>query len=164
MFSSSVVSDFVPMNSTQASPSFTISQSLLKLMWIELVMPSNHLILCHPLLPSIFSRIGIFSNELALCIMWPKDRSFNFSISPSNEYSQLISFRIDWFDLFPLQGTLESSLALLFESNNSSASSLLYGPTLTSVHDYWKKNIASIMQTFVSLVMSLLFNTLSRIS
>ena len=146
--------------------SFTNSQGLLKLMSIKSVMPSNHLILCCPLLllPSIFSRIGIFSNELALCIMWPKDRSFNFSISPSNEYSQLISFRIDWFDLFPLQGTLESSLALLFESNNSSASSLLYGPTLTSVHDYWKKNIASIMQTFVSLVMSLLFNTLSRIS
>ena len=103
-------------------------------------MPSNHLILCHPLLPSIFSRIGIFSNELALCIMWPKDRSFNFSISPSNEYSQLISFRTDWFDLFPLQGTLESSLALLFESNNSSSSSLLYGPTLTSIHDNWKNH------------------------
>ena len=102
---------FVPMNCTQASLSFTISQSLLKLMSIESVMPCNHLILCHPLLLlSIFSRIGIFSSELALCIRWPKYWSFNFSISPSNEYSQLISFRIDWFDLFVLQGTLKSLL------------------------------------------------------
>ena len=85
----------------QASPSFTISQSLLKLMSIESVMPSNHLILCHPLLllPSIFQSIRVFSNELALRIRWPKYWSFRFSISPSNEYSGLISFRMDWLDL-----------------------------------------------------------------
>ena len=85
----------------QASLSFTISQSLLKLLSIESVMPSNHLILCHPLLllPSIFPNIGVFSNESALRIRWPKDWSFSFSISPSNEYLGLISFRIDWFEL-----------------------------------------------------------------
>ena len=98
----------------QASLSFTISQSLLRLMSIELVMPSNHLILCHPLLllPSIFPSIRVFSNELALRIRWPKywRFSFSFSISPSNEYSGLISFRMDWFDLFAIQGTLKSLL------------------------------------------------------
>ena len=94
----------------QASLSFTISQSLLKLMSIESVMPSNHLILCHPLLllPSIFSSIRIFSNESALPIRWPK--YFSFSISPSKEYSGLISFRTDWFDLLAVQGTLKSLL------------------------------------------------------
>ena len=92
----------------QASLSFTISQSLLKLMSIELVMPSNHLILCLPLLllSSIFPRIRVFSNELALRIRWPK--YWSFSISPSNEYSKLISFRIDWFDLLAVHGTLKS--------------------------------------------------------
>ena len=92
----------------QASLFFTISRSLLKLMSIDLVMPTNHLILCHPLLvlPSIFPSIRIFSNELALHIKWPKYWSFSFSISPSNEYSGLISFRIDWFDLLAVQGTL----------------------------------------------------------
>ena len=87
-------------------------QSLLKLMSIELVMPSNHLILCFPLilLPSVFPSISVFSNELALCIRWPEYRSFSFSISPSNEYSGLISFRIDWFDLLAVQGTLKSLL------------------------------------------------------
>ena len=95
----------------QASLSFTISQSLLKLMSIELMMPSNHLILCYPLLllPSIFSSIRVFSNESALCIRWPKYWSFSFSISPSNEYSGLISFKIDWFDL-AVQGTLKHLL------------------------------------------------------
>ena len=95
----------------QASLSFIISLSLLKLMSIELVMPSNHLILCCPLLllPSIFPSIKVFfSNELALCIRWPKYWSFSFSISPSNEYSGLISFRMDWFDLLAVQGTLKS--------------------------------------------------------
>ena len=89
----------------QASLSFTISQSLHKLMSIELVMPSNHLILCCPLLllPSIFPSIGVFSNELALHIKWSKHCSFSFNISPSNEYSRLISFRIDWFDLLAVQ-------------------------------------------------------------
>ena len=92
----------------QASLSFTISQSLLKLMSLELVMPSNYLILHCPLilLPSIFPSIRVFSNESTLCIRWPKYLSFSFSISPSNEYSGLISFRIDWFDLLSVQGTL----------------------------------------------------------
>ena len=94
----------------QASLSFTASQSLLKFMSIESVMPSNQLILCHPLLrPSVFPSIRIFSNELALCIRWPKYWSFSFSISPSCEYSGLVSFRIDWFDLLAVQGTQESS-------------------------------------------------------
>ena len=96
----------------QASLSFTVSQSLLKLTSVESVMPSNHLILCLPLLllPSIFPSIGVFSNKLALHIRWPKDWSFSFSISPDNEYSGLISFRIDWFDLLAVQGTLEHLL------------------------------------------------------
>ena len=96
----------------QASLSFTISQSLLKLTSIESVMPSNHLILCHPilLLPSIFPSIRVFSNELALCIRWPKYWSFSLSISSSNEYSGLISFRVDWFDLLAVQQTFKSLL------------------------------------------------------
>ena len=108
----------------QASLSFTISQSLLRLISIESI-PSNHLILCHPLLLllSVFPSIRVFSNELALRIRWPKDRSFSFS--PSNEYSGLISFRIDWFDLLPVHGTLESSSAPRFEIINSLALSLL---------------------------------------
>ena len=94
----------------QSSLSITNSLSLLKLMFIESVMPSNHLILCRPLLrlPSIFPSIRIFSSESFLCIRWPKYRSFSFSISPSNEYSGLISFRIDWFDLLAIQGTLKN--------------------------------------------------------
>ena len=109
----------------QASLSFTISQSLLKLMSIELVMPSNHLILCHPLLllPSIFLSIRVFSNELALHIRWPKYWSFSFRISPSNEYSRLISFRIDWFDPLAVQGTLKSVL----QHHSSKASILQVG-------------------------------------
>ena len=103
-------------------PSITNYWSLLKLMSIELVMPSNHLILCHPLLllPSIFQSISIFSNESALCIRWPKDWSFSFSTSPSNEYSGLISFRMDWFDLLSVQGTLKS----LLQHHHSKASVL----------------------------------------
>ena len=95
----------------QASLSITISQSLLKLMSIESVMPSNHLVLCHPLflLPSIFPSIRVSSSESVICIRWPKDWSFSFNISPSNEYSGLISFRIDWFDL-AVQGILKSLL------------------------------------------------------
>ena len=124
----------------QAFLSITNSQSLLKLMSIKLVIPSNHLILCHPLLPSIFPSIRAFSNESVLHIGWPKYWSFSFSISPSNGYSGLISFRIDWFDLLAVQGTLRS---LLRVSNHSSKASIflvlsfLYGPTLTSIHDYW---------------------------
>ena len=96
----------------QTSLSFTVFRSLLRLMSIELVMPPNHLILCRPLLllPSIFPSISVFSNESALCIRWPKYWSFSFSISPSNEYSGLISFRIDQFDLLAVQGTLKSLL------------------------------------------------------
>ena len=96
----------------QPSLSFTISRNLFKLMSIEWVMPSNHVILCHPLLllPSIFPSIRVFSNELALCIRWPKYWSFSFSISLSNEYSGVISFMIDWLDLLAVQGTLKSLL------------------------------------------------------
>ena len=104
----------------QASLSFTISQSLLKLMSIESVMSSNCVILCHPLLPSVFASIRVFSNESALCIRWPKYWSFSFSISLSNEYSGLISFRIEWFDLLAVQWTLKS----LLQRHNSEASTL----------------------------------------
>ena len=119
----------------QTSLSFTISRSLLKLMSIELVMPSNHLILCCPLLllTSVFSSIGVFSNESALRIRYPKYWSFSFSISLSNEYLRLISFKIDWFDLLTVQGTLKSSPAPQFKSTNSLALNLLYGPTLVSI-------------------------------
>ena len=96
----------------QASLSFTISQSLLKFMSIESVMPSNHLVLCHPLLllSSVFPSIRVFSKELVLLIRWPEYWNFSLSISPSNEYSGLISFRIDWLDLLAIQGTLKSPL------------------------------------------------------
>ena len=102
----------------QASLSFTVSWSLLKLMSIESVIPSNHLILCHPLhlLPSIFPSIRVFSNELALPIRWPKYWSFSFSISPSSEYLGLISFRMDWLDLLAVQGTLKSLPVLYIKS------------------------------------------------
>ena len=108
----------------QASLSITSSWSLLKLMSIESVMPSNHLILCYPLLllPSVFPSIRVFSNESALCIRWPKYWSFSFSISPSNEYSGLISFRMDWFDLLAVQKTLKS----LLQHHSSKASILQY--------------------------------------
>ena len=118
----------------QASLLFTISQSLFTLMSIESMVPSNHLILSCPLsscLPSVFPSIRVFSNESALHIRWPKYWSFSFSISPSNEYSGLISFRIDWLDLLAVQGTQESSPAPQFQSINSLALSLLYGPTLS---------------------------------
>ena len=120
----------------QASLSITNSSSLLKLMSTESVMPSNHLILYRPLLllPSILPSIRVFSNESALHIRWPKYWSFSFSISPSNEYSGLISLRMDWLDLLVVQGTLESSPTPQFKSINSSVLSLLYGPGLTSIH------------------------------
>ena len=123
----------------QASRSITSSRNLLKLMSIQSVMPSNHLILCCPLLllPSVFPSIRVFSNESVLPIRWPK--YWSFSISPSNEYSELISFRIDWFDLLAVQGTLKSLLQHHnSKSISSSALSFLYGPTLTSIRDYWK--------------------------
>ena len=124
----------------QASLSITNSQNLLKLMSIESVMPSNHLILCRPLLfpPSIFPSIRVFSNSSVLRIKWPKYWSFCFSINPSDEYSGLISFRTDWFELLAVQRTLKS----LLQHHSSKASilwhSVLYSPALTSIHDYWK--------------------------
>ena len=148
----------------QASLSFTISQSLPKLMSIESVMPSNYLILCHPLLllPSIFPSIRVFSSEPALSIRWPKYWRFSFSISPSNEYSGLISFTIDWFDLFAVQETLKSLL-----QNHNSKASILWCSAFFMVqlsHQYMTtgKTIALTIRTFVGKVMSLLFNTLSR--
>ena len=139
-------------------------QSLLKLMSIELVMPSNHLILCHPLLlqPSIFPSIRVFSNESVLHIRWPKYWSFSFSISPSNEYSGLISFRIDWFDILAVKGTLKNLL-----QHRSSKESVLWCSAFFMVqlsHPYMTtgKTIALTRCTFVSKVMSLLFNILSR--
>ena len=125
----------------QASLSITISRSLFKLMSIESMIPSNHLIFCHLLLLllSISGSIRVFSNELALQIRWPKYWSFSFSISPSSEYSALISFRIDWYDLPAVQRTQESSPAPRFE-RISSVLTLLCGLTLTYVHDYWKNH------------------------
>ena len=127
-------------------------------------MLSNHLILCYPLLllPSIFPSIRVFSNESALHIRWPKYWSFSFSISPSNEYSGLISFRINWLDLLAVQGTFKSSPTPQFKSINSSVLSFLYSPSLTSIHDYWK-TIALTRRTFVGKVISLLFIMLSRL-
>ena len=126
----------------RGSLSITNSWSLLRLMSIESVMPSNHLILCCPLLvlPSIFPSIRVFSNESVLHIRWPKYWSFSFSISPSSEYSGLISFRMDWLDLLAVQSTLESSPTSKFKSINSSALGFLYSPTLTSIYDYWKNH------------------------
>ena len=123
-----------PNCSTSGSPVLHISQSLLKLIPIESVMSYDHLILCRPLLllPSIFPNIRVFSNESALCIRWTE--YWIFSISPSNEYPELISFRIDWFDLLAVKGTLKSP-APQFKSIISLALSLLYGPTLTSIHN-----------------------------
>ena len=127
-------------------------------------MPSNHLILCHLLLllSSIFPSIRVFSNESALCIRWPEYWSFSFNVSPSNEHSGLISFRMDWLDLLVVQGTLESSPLPQYKSISSSALSFLYSTTLASIHDHWK-TIAWTRQTFVDKIMSLLFNMLSRL-
>jgi len=126
----------------QASLSITNSRSLPKLMSIESVMPSKHLILGRSLLlPSIFPSIRVFSNDSVPYIRWPKYWSFSFSISPSNEYSGLISFRMEWLDLLTVQGTLKSySLTPQFKSINSLALSFLYSPTFTSIHDYWKNH------------------------
>ena len=120
----------------QSSLSVNNSQSLLKLMSIESVMPSNHPIICNPLLlpPPVFPSIRVFSNESVLHIRWPKNWSFSLNISPSNKYSGLISFRIDWFDLLAAQVTPQ------FKSINSSALSFLYGSILTSIHDCCKNH------------------------
>ena len=136
----------------QASLSITSSQSLLRLMFIESVMPSNHLILSHPLLllPSIFPSIRVFSNESVICIRWPKYWSFSFSISLANEYSGLISFRMDWLDLLAVQGTLKS----LLQHHNSKASILQLSGffTVQLSHPYMAagKTIALTRWTFVS--------------
>ena len=139
------------------------SQSLLKLMSIGSVMPSNHLILCHPLLllPSIFPNIRVFTNQSALHIRWPEYRSFSFSISPSNEHPGLISFRMDWIDLLSVQGTLKS----LLQHNSSKASihrrSAFFIVQLSHPYMTTGKTIALTRRTFVDKVMSLLFNMLS---
>ena len=149
----------------QASLSITNSWSLLKLMSIESVMPSNHLILCRPLLlpPSIFPNIRVFSNEPVLCIRWPKYWSFSFNSSPSSEHSGLISFRMDWLDLFAVQGTLKS----LLQHHSSKASIIRYSAfiivQLSHLYITTEKTIALTRRTFVYKVMSLLFNMLSRL-
>ena len=149
----------------QASLSITISQRLLKFMSIKLVMASNHPILCHPLLlsPSIFPSIRVFSNESVLHSRWPKYWSFSFSISPSNEHSGLISFKIDWFDLLAVQGTLKSLLQY-----HSSKASILQCSAFFIVqfsHPYMTtgKTIALTRWIFVGKITSLLFNMLSRL-
>ena len=144
--------------------SITNSQKLPKLMSIESVMPSNHLILCHPLLllPSIFPSIRLFSNESALCIRWPKYWSFSFSISPSNEHPGLISFRMDWLDLLSVQGILKS----LLQHHSSKASilqcSAFFIAQLSHPYMTTGKTIVLTRWTFVGKVMSLLFNMLSK--
>ena len=149
----------------QASLSTTNSRSLLKLKSIESVIPSNYLILCHPplLLPLIFHNIRVFSDESAVCIRWPKYWSFSFSISLSNDYSELISFRIDWFDLLAVQGTLKS----LLQHHNSKASvlqcSAFFIVQLSHPYMTTEKTKALTRWTFVGKVMSLLFNMLSRL-
>ena len=164
---SSVVSDSATSWTTarQASLSITNSQSLLWFMSIELVMPSNHLILCLPilLLPLIFPSIRVFSDELVLLIRWPKYWCFSFSIRPSNEHSGLISFRMDWLDLLAVQGTLRSLL-----QHHSSKASILRWSAFFIVqlsHPYMTtgKTIALTRWTFVGKVMSLLFNMLSTL-
>ena len=151
--------------STSDSLSIMNSQSSLKLIPIESVMPSNHLILCHPLLlpPSIFPSIRVFSNESTLLMRWPKYWSFSFNISPSNEHSGQISFRMDWLDLLAVQGSLKN----LFQHCSSKASILQYSAffIVQLLHPYMTtgKTIALTRQTFVVKVMSLLFNMLSTL-
>ena len=148
----------------QVSLSVTISWSLLKLMAIDLMMLSNHLILCHPLLllPSVFPSIRVFSNGSILPIRWPKYWSFNFRISLSNEYSGLISFRLDWMDLLAVQGTLKS----LFQHHNSKIQilwcSAFFMVQLSPLYMTTGKTIALTIWTFVRKVISQLFNMLSR--
>ena len=144
--------------------SFTVSQSLLKLMSIESVMPSNHLILCRPLLllPSMFPSIRVLSNESVLHIRWPKYWSFTFSISPSSEYSGLISYRIDWLDLLAVQGTLKSLLQHHSSKEAVLQHSAFFMVQLSNPYMTTRKTIALTRRTFVGKVMSLLFNMLSR--
>ena len=151
--------------SSQATLSITSSQSLFKLISIESVMPSNHLMLCRPLLllPSVFPRMRVFLNESVLRIRWPKYWSFTFKISLSNEYSGLIYFRMDWLDLLAVQGTLKS----LLQHHSSKASilqrSAFFTVQLSHPNTTTGKTIALTRWTFVGKVMSLLFNMLSRL-
>ena len=154
-----------PMNCTcQASLSFAISWSLLKLMSIESVMPSNHLILCQPLLllPSIFPSIRIFPSELALHIRQPKYWSFSFTINLSNEYSGLIFFRIDWFDLLAVQGAFKSLLQHYNSKSSVLQCSAFFMVQFSNPYMTTGKTIALMIWTFAGKVMSLLFNMLSR--
>ena len=167
-FSRSVVSNSLRPHEPQrqASLSITNSQSSPKLMSTELVMPSNHLIFCHPLLllPSIFPSIRVFSNESVLRMRWPEYWNFSFNINPSNEHPGLISFRVDWLDLLAVHGTLKS----LLQHHSSKASILRHSAffILQLSHPIYMitgKTIALTRQTFVGKVMSLLFNMLSRL-
>ena len=168
-FSHSVMSDSLwphGIAARQASLSITNSRSLLKLMSIESVMPSNHLILCCLLLlpPSIFPSVRVFSNESTLCMRWPKYWSFNFNISPFSEHPGLIFFRMDWLDLLAVQGTLKS----LLQHHSSKASILQHSAFFIVQLSYpymtTGKTIVLTQQTFVGKVTSLLFNMLSRLS
>ena len=167
LFSHSVVSDcnLIDYSTHQSSLSFTLSQSLLKLMSSELMMPPNHLVLCCPLLllPPIPPSIRVFPNESTLHMSWPKYWSFNFSIIPSKEISGLISFRMDWLDLLAVQGTLKS----LLQHHSSKASILRLSAffTVQLSHPYMTtgKTIALTRRTFVGKVMSLVLNMLSRL-
>ena len=144
LFSHLVVSDSATPHTATGQPplSFAISQSLLKFMSIDLVIPPNHSILCCPLLllPSIFPSIRVFSIESVLCIRWPNYWSFSFSISPSNKHSGLVSLKIDWFDLLVVQRTLKNLLQHTIQKISHSVLSFPYGPAFTSVHDYWKNH------------------------
>ena len=145
-------------------PVHTNFWSLLKLMSIELVMPSNHPILCCPLLPLlIFPSIKVFSSESVLCIRWPKYWSFSFRISPSNEYSRLFSFRIDWLDLLAVHGTLGVFSNTTVQKHQFFQANLLYGPTLKHPYMTTGKIIALTIWTFVGKVIFLLFNMLFRL-
>ena len=146
----------------QASVSITNTQSLLKLMPIDLVMPSNHVIPCHPFLlpPSIFPSIRVFSDESVLRIRWPKYWSFSFHISPSNEHSGLISFRMDWLDLLAVQGTLKSLLQYHISKASSLHHSAFLIVQLSHLYTTTGKSIALTRWPFVGKVMSLLFNML----
>ena len=166
-FSRSVMSDSPrPHESQHARPlSITNSWSSLKLTSIESVMPSSHLILCHPLLllPPISPSIRVFSNESTLRIRWPKYWSFSFNISPSNEHPGLISFRMDWLDLFAVQGTLKSLLQHYSEKASILQLSAFFTVQLSHPNMTTGKTIALTRQTFVGKVMSLLLNRLSRL-
>ena len=159
------MSDSLRPHGLQHARSITNSRSLLKLTSIESMMPSNHLILCRPLLlsPSIFPSIRVFSNESLFCIRWPKYWSFSFSISPSNEYSGLISFRMDWLDLLAVQGTLKNLLQHHSWKASILGRSAFFIVQLSHPNMNTGKTIALTRRTFVGKIMSLLFNMLSQL-